>query len=91
MIGPAKLANKAYSASVVLMNSAHKTSVRIKQAKPYYFYLNSCREKKFGIVQCSMIVTSEAENFPFTVKISSVEKKMKKQHAVFYIIKECKS
>ena len=30
-----------------------------------------------------MIVLSEAEDFPFTVKMSSNEKKMKKQHTVF--------
>jgi hypothetical protein len=35
-----------------------------------------------------MIVTSEAENFAFIVKISSNEKKMKKQHKVFSMDKK---
>ena len=35
------------------------------------------------IVYCSTTVTSEAENFPFIVKMSSNEKKMKKKHEVF--------
>jgi hypothetical protein len=32
-----------------------------------------------------MIITSEATNFPFIVKMSSNEKNMKKQHKVFSI------
>jgi hypothetical protein len=49
MIGPAKLANKTCTAFIVRMNSANTTGVRSKQAKPYYFCLNSCRERKCGI------------------------------------------
>jgi hypothetical protein len=55
MIGPAKLANKTFAASVAKINSANKASVGSKQtkpsqAKPYYFCSNSRRESKCGIV-----------------------------------------
>jgi hypothetical protein len=36
-------------------------------------------------LQNSTLTASEAENFPFIVKMSSNEKKMKKQHIVFSI------
>jgi len=50
MIGSAKLANKMCTAPVATMNSTNKTSVGKKHVKPYYIYLNSCRERKCGIV-----------------------------------------
>jgi hypothetical protein len=66
MIGPAKLANETCAASIVRMNSTTTTSFGSKQvqpiqAKPYYFCLNSRRESKFGIVECSVIIASEAK------------------------------
>jgi len=69
------------------MNSANETSTASKpsRAKPYHFCFNSCRERKCGIVLYAMIIASAAKNFPFIVKMSSIEKKMKKQHKAFSI------
>jgi hypothetical protein len=52
MIGPAKLAIKTCTSSVVRMISPNKTGVGSKQAKPSHtiFCLNSCRDSKCGIV-----------------------------------------
>jgi hypothetical protein len=86
MIGPAKLANKTCAASVAKMNSAHKRSVGSKQTKPSQtkLFLSERMQGK-QVWNCSTIVASEAENFPYIVKISSNENKMKKQCKMFSI------
>jgi len=43
---------------------------------------------KCGIVWCSTVVASEAKNFPFIMKMSSNEKRMKKQCKVFSVDKK---
>jgi hypothetical protein len=85
MIFPAKLANKTYTASVAKMNSANKTSIGSKQAQPYHFCWNSCRESKCRIVWFLTVIGSEAKNLTFILKTSSNEKRMKKQHKVLSV------
>ena len=88
MIGPAKLANKTCAASVARMNSANKTSTGSKQAMPSEAIL-ILFELLYGKQVWNCLLFNDRHewslNFPFIVKKSSNEKKMKKQHKVFSI------
>jgi hypothetical protein len=54
MIGPAKLASKTCAASVSIMDSANRTSVGSKQAKPYNFCWKASVEL-FTVEQSSQV------------------------------------
>jgi hypothetical protein len=75
MIGPMKLANKMCVASVPRMNSANVTSIGSKQASQAIPFLFELLYGRCRIVLWSMIVVSEAENFPFIVISSQMRRK----------------